>query len=351
MDSVTTWNPTRFVFGKNTENQVGIWCRKNAATKVMLIHNSGSAMRYGLLDRVKDSIIKQNISYIEMGDIEDHARLSCAQRGIGIARREKVDFVLAIGGGNVINIAKAIAAGSTYKGEVWDFFESPPTPITDSLPVACIVTNVGTGAESSDLCLLSNDVDGFAEVVQQISDFFKLKFVILNPELTYTVPSDLLAQGIANSFLRILETYFANKTRSFVCDQLNEGLLRTIIHYKTAALASPPSYEAMAQVMWASVLADNAICGEISFPNRVVHKRACALGQKHEMPNGAILAAACLSWLNEIYLSDTPRLVRYATEVWGVTNNPYDQASVALNGIRQTEGFLISLKLPIVLEK
>ena len=257
MDNFTFYSPTYFVFGKEEENNVGKYVEKFGGTKVLIHYGGGSVVRTGLLDRIKVSLAEKNIAYVELGGVQPNPRSGLVYKGIELCKKEKVDFVLAVGGGSTIDSAKAIAAGAVYDGDFWDFYSGKP--VEEALPVATVLTIAAAGSEGSSGSVITKE-EGMLKRSAG-GDAMRPVFSILNPALTQTLPAYQTAAGITDIMAHLFERYFTNTQDVEVTDRLLEGLLLTMIHEAPKVIADPNNYQARANIMWAGMMAHNNSCG------------------------------------------------------------------------------------------
>ncbi len=346
MDNFMFYSPTRFLFGKGEENQVGTMCAQYGAKKVMLVYGGGSVVRSGLLERVKSSLDKAGIPYCELSGIKPNPRLSSVYEGIQLGREQGVDFLLGVGGGSAIDAAKGIAVGILYEGDVWDLYKAG-AEVPVSLPVGCVITLAATGTEGSASSVLTNEETN--EKCGAKGDLLRPVFSIMNPELTCTLPAYQTACGVTDIMMHIIDRYFTNSKDTFVVDEISEALLRTVIKYGPIALEHPDDYNARAQIMWAGTLAHNNLCGVGREQDWSNHGIQAPIGGLYDSAHGAGLATVCPAWMLYVYKHDIPRFVRWATNVWGVENDVYDPEGVALEGIRRTKEFFKRMGMPVTL--
>ena len=259
MNNFVFYSPTEFVFGKNTEVQVGALARKYGAQKVMIVYGGGSVVRSGLLDRVKQYLQEAGVAYCEMGGVQPNPIDGKVYEGIQLCRREQVDMMLPVGGGSVIDTAKAIAAGALYDGDFWDFFIGR-AKVEKALKVAVVLTIPAAGSEGS-----GNTVITKTETLQKLGlcapEHLRPVFSIMNPELTYTLPAYQTACGIADMMAHIMERYFTNTPDVEISDRLCEGTLTAIIKEAYRVKQQPDNYAARANIMWCGTVAHNGTCG------------------------------------------------------------------------------------------
>lgn len=348
MDNFTFYSPTKFCFGRNAEDKLGELLGFIRSEKVMIFHMSGPELHSGILDRVKEILEEKQIDYVEAGGVKANPRLDYTLKCIDTAKAEKVDSVLAIGGGSCIDTAKATAAGALCEDDFWEHFQKN-IPFTRALPIGAIVTIAASGSEGSEACLLKDEENN--RKVGLHSEVFRPAYAIENPELTYSLPKYQTACGITDIMMHVIERYFTNTKGTELTDQLSEGVLRTMIKYGPVVMKEPDHYEARAEIMWAGVIAHNDICGvgrEIDLASHMIQD---AVGGLYDSAHGAGLATIAPAWMKYVYKHDIPRFVRYATEVWNVPNDPFDQEAVALEGIQKTKDFFRSLGMPVTLKE
>ena len=246
-------NYTEIIFGKDSENEVGIHIKKYAS-KILLHYGGGSIKKSGLYDRVKSALEKENIEVIELGGVKPNPRLSLVKEGIKLCKEHNIDFILAVGGGSVIDSSKAIAIGANYDGDVWDFFMGKKIE-HEPLKLGVILTIPAAGSESSVSCVITNEETLIKKGVN--SPLIRPMFAIMNPELTFTLPKYQTACGIVDMFCHILERYFTNELHVDVTDGLCEGLMKAIIKNAERILKEPNNYEIRAEIMLAGLIAHN----------------------------------------------------------------------------------------------
>ena len=257
MNNFNFYSPTYFVFGKERENETGKYVSRFGGKKVLIHYGSGSVVRSGLLDRVKKSLQESSIAFCELGGVVPNPRSGLVYKGVEICKNEKVDFILAVGGGSVIDSAKAIALGAVYDGDFWDFYNGKR--VEKALPVATILTLTAAGSEGSTGSVITHE-NGMLKRAAN-SDLLRPVFSILNPELTCSLPPYQTACGATDMMAHVMERYFTNTKNVEITDRLCEGILLTIINETPKVLADPNNYDARANLMWAGMVAHNDICG------------------------------------------------------------------------------------------
>ena len=258
MQNFEYYTPTKVVFGKGTESQVGKLVKEQGAKKVLIHYGSGNVKRSGLLDRVEEALRAEGIDYVMLGGAVPNPRLSLVYKGIELARKEGVDFVLAVGGGSAIDSAKGIAYGMEYDGDVWDYYLKIVTPKACA-PIGVVLTMAATGSEMSNSSVVTKE-EGWLKRSAK-SDLSRPKFAILNPELTYTLPEYQTMSGCVDIMMHTMERYFSHETDTELVDYMAEGLVKTVMRNAKILLADPKNYDARAEVMWAGSLSHNGLTG------------------------------------------------------------------------------------------
>lgn len=339
--------PTKIVFGKKAEEKVGELVREQGCKKILLHYGGKSAEKSGLLNRICDSLKAEKIDFVTLGGVVPNPRLSKVHEGIRLCRAEQVDFILAVGGGSVIDSAKAIGYGVPYAGEVWDFYSKKAQPKT-SLPVGAVLTISAAGSEMSDSSVITNE-DGWLKRGCN-SNLCRCRFAVLNPELTYTLPAYQTACGCVDILMHTMERYFTHEHHTELTDELAEGLMRTVIHNAKILNSEPENYDARAEIMWASSLSHNGLTGCGTIGDWACHQLEHELGGMFDVAHGAGLAALWPHWARYVYLEESPRFARFAVKVLGVKQaaTPED---TALAGIAAMENFYHSIDMPINLHE
>jgi len=343
-------NKTKIIFGKDTENQVGseiarVPIGNQFVKKILLHHSGGFTVRSGLIDRVKESLLKTGIEWFELTGVQPNPRLSLVKEGINIVKKEKLEMVLAVGGGSAIDSAKAIAFGALDTGDLWDLFERKRL-IENALPIGTIVTIPAAGSEASTSCVITNEEGPWKRGVH--SPFNRPVFSILNPELTYSLPSYQTACGITDMMAHIMERYFTKEQNVELTDELCEGALRTIIRNARKIFnGGENNYDARAEIMWAGTLAHNGILDTGRLGDWASHALDHELSALFDIAHGAGLAIIFPAWMRYNLNEDTNRFARFAAKVWGVDGAYYDNKQAALEGIFRMESFFRSIGMPI----
>ena len=343
MKDFNFYAPTRVVFGRESEAKLPELIKQYGGTKVLIHYGGGSARRYGLLDKVEQMLHDADIDFVELGGVVPNPLLSKVKEGIGLCCREGVDFILAVGGGSVIDSSKAIAYGVPYEGDVWDFWDGKAVPQV-SLPVGVILTIPAAGSEMSSSTVITQDEGMLKRGFN--SDLCRCKFAIMNPERTYTLPPYQTAAGATDIMMHTMERYFSKYEDATLTDAIAEALLRTVKDAVFEVLKNPEDYRNRANIMWASSLSHNDLteCGtEKDF---AVHKLEHELSGLFGVTHGAGLAALWGSWARYVMDKHLSRFVQFAVNVMGVTNDFSDPRATALRGIEAIERFFQQIGMP-----
>lgn len=343
MDNFNFYSPTEFVFGKDRENECGKYVKKYSKGKVLVHYGGGSVVRSGLLDRVKKSLTDNDVSFIELGGVQPNPRDTLVYKGIELCRNEKVDFILAVGGGSVIDSAKSIAAGVLYEGDFWDFYSGKK--IEKALPVGAVLTIAAAGSEGSDSAVITKE-DGWLKRGTG-SDAIRPKFSILNPALTQTLPAYQTACGATDIMAHVFERYFTNTKEVEITDRLCEAVLLTMIKETPRVIADPNNYEARANIMWAGMVAHNDIVGVGRDQDWNSHGLEHQLSALYDCAHGAGLAVMMPAWMEFVHNHDVMRFCQMATRVFGCQMNFENPEVTALEGIHRFREFLHSIGMPI----
>ena len=338
------YTPTDVCFGRGTVDKVGEYVKKYRGSKVLIHYGGGSAVRSGLVDRIKKALDGAGIAHVELGGVVPNPRLSKVYEGIELCRKEGVDFLLAVGGGSVIDSTKAIGYGLTNQGDVWDLFAHTRTA-EGCMPLGCVLTIAAAGSEMSNSCVITKeDTDDKRAYNDEIS---RPRFAIMDPELTMTLPDYQTACGCTDMLMHTEERYFTNGGNMELTDSIAEALMRTVIHYAQVLVREPKNYEARAEIMWAGSLAHNGLtgCGNDG-GDFASHMLEHEMGGMFDVAHGAGLAAVWPSWARYVYKDCLPRFKRFALNVMGVADQGSDE-EIALAGIEAMERFYHAIGMPI----
>ena len=343
------FSPTRVIFGKETEKQTGKLIREYGGSRVLVLYGGKSAIRSGLLDLVKESLKEEELYFHELGGIVPNPHLDKVYEGIEIGKKEGIDFLLAVGGGSVIDTAKAIAYGLVEpEKDVWELYEHT-REARKCLPVASVLTIAAAGSETSRSSVITNEKT--LEKRAYDDNLARPKFAIMNPEFTKTLPDYQTESGCTDIMMHTMERYFTNGGNMEITDALAEGLLRTVMENAKILHTEPDNYDARAEIMWAGSLAHNDLtgCGNDG-GDFMSHKLEHELGGMFDVTHGAGLAAIWPSWARYVYKDCLPRFVKYAKNVMGVTAGGSEEET-ALLGIKAMEEFYHSIGMPVNLKE
>lgn len=340
----TYFTPTKVVFAKHAESQVGSLIQEQNCKKVLVHYGSGSAKRSGLLDRIVASLEKANIKYVLLGGVVPNPRLSKIHEGIELCRKEGVDFILAVGGGSVIDSAKAIGYGLYHGGEVWDFYSQKRT-ITGCMPIGAVLTIAAAGSEMSESTVITNEQGDLKRGAKSI--YSRPKFAILNPLLTYTLPTFQTMSGAVDIMMHTIERYLLEGETMHLTDEIAEGLLRTVVHYALVLKDTPNDYDGRANLMWASSLSHNGLtgAGNSSRGDWAPHQLEHELGGMFDVAHGAGIAAIWGTWARYVYKNKSERFARFGERVFAVRQTGNSEKD-ALAAISAMDDFFRSIDIP-----
>ena len=345
MDNFTFYSPTYFVFGKDEEKRAGEMVKRFGGSRVLIHYGGGSVVRSGLLDRVKQSLTEAGIGFTELGGVKPNPRSGLVYEGIELCRKEKVDFLLAVGGGSVIDSAKAIAAGVPYDGDFWDFYSGKP--IEKALPVGTVLTIAAAGSEGSGDSVITNENGMYKRGAS--SEKIRPVFSILNPQLTTTLPPYQTAAGITDIMAHLFERYLTNTKHVVTTDRMIEGLLLAMIEEGPAAIDHPEDYDVRANIMWAGMMAHNNSCGVGRSQDWNSHNIEHELSALYDCAHGAGLAVTFPAYMEYVYKHDIDRFVQLSERVWGVDPAFGDKDAIVLEGIRRYRAYLKRIGMPTTL--
>lgn len=345
MKAFTYCVPTKVLFGPGTEHQAGAEIRAFGGSQVLVLYGGGSAVKSGLLERVTQSLEGAGLSYTLRGGVQANPTLGHVNETLSLVRDGGIDFILAVGGGSVIDAAKAISYGLAVPGtQVWDYFAGKATP-TAAIPVGCILTISAAGSETSDSCVITNEVT--REKRGCNTEFNRPRFAIMNPELTYTLPPYQAACGITDILMHTMDRYFSSISGNELTDALAEAVMRTVVSCGTTVMGQPDHYDAQSELMWAGSLSHNNLTGLGRGKDFSVHQLGHELSGQYGIPHGESLAILWPAWAKTVCNTDYARFARLARQVWGVTEG--EDRAAALAGIAAAERFFRGLGLPITL--
>lgn len=348
MDNFTYCTPTKYIFGKGAELHAGEELKHLGLKNVVVCYGKGSVIRSGLLQRVLDRLDAEGITHSELGGIEPNPTDPKVREGIELCRRINADGLLAVGGGSAIDTAKAIAAGVPYCGDFWDFWAGKAI-VETALPVGVVLTIPAAGSESSGNSVITL-LDGMRKISLRTDFALRPKFALLNPELTFTLPQEQTAAGIADMMAHILERYFSPTEDVEITDRVAEGVLTAIMEEAPKVIADPCNYQARANIMWSGTLAHNGICGTGRKEDWVSHFMEHELSSLYGITHGTGLAIIFPAWMTFMANHNPRKIAQLARRVLGVSGaNEADEKTVAMKGVNRLKDFFHSLGLPVSL--
>ncbi|MGO2118425.1 MAG: iron-containing alcohol dehydrogenase [Fusobacterium sp.] len=346
MENFKYYTPTKVIFGKDTEKEIANLLKEFNGKKILIHYGGGSVVRSGLLAKVKNYLKESNIDYVELGGVKPNPRLSLVKKGIELGKRENIDFILAIGGGSVIDSAKGIGYGMMIDYDVWDLYSKNKFS-NNCMPVGVILTMAAAGSEMSPSSVITNE-EGWLKRSFSI-DNARPKFAILNPELTYTLPKYQSASGIVDIMMHTMERYFSPTGNMEITDEIAEGLIRTVIRNAPIIMENPADYESRAEIMWASSLAHNGLTGCGGSGDWSSHQLEHELGGIYDVAHGAGLSAIWGSWARYVFKENPKRFARFANKIFNIEN--VGDENTALLGIETMEKFYKSIDMPTNLKE
>jgi len=335
--------PARILLGRGTQKEVGALLKEYGVKKALLHYGGGSIKKSGLYDEVVASLKGAGVAFVELGDVKPNPRLSLAQVGIELCRKESVDFILAVGGGSVIDSAKAIAMGVCYSGNVWDFYNEGK-PVEEALPLGTILTIPAAGSESSGDTVITNEET--SRKYGYGSPKLRPVFSIINPELFFTLPKEQLGYGVADIMSHIFERYFTNSVNVDLTDSLCEATLRTVMKNALAVNNNMKDYEAWSEVGFGGTVAHNGLLGMGREQDWACHDMEHELSAYYDVAHGAGLAVVTPAWMQYVYKDNIPMFVQFAVNVMGVDASFRNPEAIALEGIDRLREFFKKLNLP-----
>lgn len=344
MDNFTFCTPTRYVFGRDTEQQTGTLTRQMGADSVLIVYGQGSVVRSGLLDRVKASLDEAGIRHEDLGGIRPNPTDDRVYEGIDIVRRHKLQGLVAVGGGSAIDTAKAIAAGAVYDGDFWDFFSG--RRVETALPIGVVLTIPAAGSEGSGNSVITR-LDGMHKISIRTDWALRPRWAVMNPVLTFTLPPYQTASGIADMMAHVFERYFSNSPVVEVTDRISEGILLAIMHNAPIVMAQPDNYDARAEIMWAGTLCHNGLCGIGRKDDWTSHGLEHELSAVYGVTHGAGLAVVFPAWMTFMAERHPERGAQLARRIFDVKAK--DDRTAALEGIAKLRQFFKNLGLPTTL--
>lgn len=347
MNNFDFHNKTEIYFGKDAHKRTGEMTGSHGS-KVLFHYGGGSIKHTGLYDDLAGQLQKAGVDFVELGGVQPNPRLSLVEEGIALCREEGIDFILAVGGGSVIDSAKAIAAGVKYDGEVWDLFLGK-APVEDALPIGVVLTLPAAGSESSGGSVVTNEEGWFKRDIGSM--VLRPRFAMLNPELTFTLPAYQTGCGASDMLAHVMERYFTNTQHVDLTDRLCEGIMKSIIGQAPRLMAHPDDYDARAEIMWAGTIAHNDLLGTGREQDWSSHKIEHELSGIYDIAHGAGLAIVFPAWMRHVYKENPEKLHQFFTRVFGIEHDFHDPALTFERGIKALEDFYRSIGMPVRLSE
>ena len=337
MENFVFYSPTEFVFGKDTQTQTGQLVRKYGGRHALIVYGGGSVVRSGLLAAVKSSLQAEGITYCELSGIRPNPTDDRVYEGIEVARCEKCNFILAVGGGSVIDTAKAIAIGVPYEGDFWDFYSKKGEP-KEALPVGVVLTIPAAGSEGSGNSVITK-LDGMHKISVRYPMILRPRFAVMNPELTFTLPWFQTACGVVDMICHIQERYFSNTTGVDLTDGIAETIMRNVMQNALRLKENPNDYDARANVMWAGTLAHNGLCGNGKVEDWSSHRLEHEISALYDVAHGAGLAVMVPAWMTFVAKKNPHKVKEFAINVMGVDAAAKNDETIIAEGIEALKSF------------
>lgn len=348
MVNFTYYNPTRIIFGKGVESDVGTEVKKYT-DKVLLHYGGGSIKKNGVYDRVTASLKKAGVSFVELGGVTPNPRLSLVKEGIALCKKEQVGMILAVGGGSTIDSSKAIGIGARFAGDMWEELFMAGRDAEDMLPVGVVLTIPAAGSESSDSCVITNDENGYKRAVG--GEALYPKFAFMNPEITFTMSVYQIACGASDILAHLMERYFTNVKNTDFVDRMIEATMRTILINTPKAVEKPTDYDVRAEIMWAGTVAHNNLLSSGRIGDWASHSIEHELSGKFDIAHGAGLSIIFPAWMKYVYRHDVNKFVQLAVRVFDVDVSFDNPEHIVSEMIRRLEDWYRRIGLPVRLSE
>lgn len=336
-------NPTKIIFGSATHKDVGALINPETA-RMLLVYGSGSIKQNGVYDDILDSLDENGVRYIELKGVKPNPRLNLVREGIELCKEKRINFLLAIGGGSVIDTAKAIAVGVMTDDDIWTFFGNRAKEVEKALPVGAIVTMPGTGAESSDTAVIVNEETRLKR--SMMSPAIIPKFAILNPENSYSMSPLQIAEGASGMLGCLLERYFTQIKNVDVTDRLLEGAMQAVMVNSPQALKNPMDYNVRAEMMWAGNISHNPLLSTGRVDDWAVHEIGHELSGTHDLGYGMGLSILIPAWMKYVYKANIDKFVQLAVRIFGVNWSFENKDTIVLEMIKRLEMWYYEMGLP-----
>ncbi|MEF2794605.1 MAG: iron-containing alcohol dehydrogenase, partial [Hydrogeniiclostridium sp.] len=330
------YTPTKLVFGRGTQDGVGELVRSFGGSRVLLHYGGGSAKKSGAYDQVKNALSAAGLEVIELGGVKPNPRVSLVREGIRLCRERKVDFILALGGGSVIDSAKGIAAGVYYDGDVWDFYMKR-AQVGEAIPIGVVLTIPAAGSETSAGSVVTNEDGHYKRDCMGVN--LIPRFAVLNPEYCFTLPDYQVGAGVSDILAHVMERYFTNTAHVDLTDRLCESTMRTVMLHAGRVLENKRDYDAWAEIMWAGTIAHCNLLGTGREQDWASHNIEHELSAQYDIAHGAGLAIIFPAWMKYVNACNRGRFVQFAVRVMGVDLSFTDPEAIVNEGIRRLEAF------------
>jgi alcohol dehydrogenase YqhD (iron-dependent ADH family) len=341
MENFEFINPTRILFGKNSEEKVGEQVA-SFSNNILLHFGGGSIKTSGLYERVTASLKKAGVQWVELGGVKPNPRLSLVHEGVKLCKEHKLGLILAVGGGSVIDSAKAIAMGAVIEHDVWDFYLGKGEPVA-ALPIGTVLTIPAAGSEASTGTVITNEEGWLKRAVN--SELIYPRFSILNPELAFSLPKFQVACGVTDIMSHLMERYFTNVQHVELTDRLIEATMKTLINQTPLVLQNPKDYDAWSEIMWAGTVAHNNLLNTGRIGDWASHEIEHEISGIYDIAHGAGLAVVFPAWMKYVWKHDVNRFVQWSVRVWNVEMDVFNPEAVAQAGIEKMEAFFQSMGL------
>ncbi len=348
MDNFEFYNPAHIVFGKDEEKRTGELIRQHGGNRVLMLYGGGSIKKNGLYDKVQASLHAHGLFFLELGGVKPNPRLSLVREAIRLCRENRIDFILAVGGGSVIDTAKTVAAAMCCPDDIWEYFQDLNKPLTGALPVGVVLTIPATGSESSDSAVITRDEDQLKRHIA--GSCLTPRFAVLNPEITYTMPRCQIAFGCSDILSHMMERYFTRTQHVDLTDRLLEGAMRSVLEQGPLAMRNPTDYNCRAEIMWTGTIAHNNLLGTGRLGDWASHNIEHELSAAYDLAHGAGLAIVTPAWMKYVYRTDASKFVQFAERVFDVPDKTGNADAIVAEMIARLEAWYVSMELPIRLK-
>ena len=343
MENFTYCAPTEFVFGRDTQKETGKLVKRYGGSKVMIVYGGGSAEKSGLIDCIRQTLDGEEIAYCILKGIRPNPTDDKVYEGISLAMREGVNFMLAVGGGSVIDTAKAIALGAVYTGDFWDFYSGKAKAVA-ALPVGVVLTIPAAGSEGSGNSVITK-LDGRHKLSVRYPMLLRPRFSVMNPELTYTLPWFQTACGVVDMLCHIYERYFSPTVETQLVDAYSEAIMRDVMDQALTLRLDGENYSARGDIMWASTLAHNGLCGVGKTEDWATHRLEHEVSALYDVAHGAGLACLAPAWMEFVAKRNPDKIWRFAVNVMSVDPKDHTTEEVIAEGIAMLRDFYHDLGL------